>query len=141
MFDISIIDWDKCNLFAMHNIVKKVCDRFNENPNLTTNDLGKIFGLYATTIASYLKKGTTLGWCNYNPDYEARKFQALKFGHKIDIYDTDTDIHYKFNSIRETKIKTKELFGKSISDSTIAKYKDTGIKYKHFIISSIKEVA
>ena len=140
LFDISIIDWDKCNLFAMHNIVKKVCDRFNENPNLTTNDLGKIFGLYATTIASYLKKGTTLGWCNYNPDYEARKFQALKFGHKIDIYDTDTDIHYKFNSIRETKIKTKELFGKSISDSTIAKYKDTGIKYKHFIISSIKEV-
>ena len=100
-----------------------------------------MFGLYATTIASYLKKGTTLGWCNYNPDYEARKFQALKFGHKIDIYDTDTDIHYKFNSIRETKIKTKELFGKSISDSTIAKYKDTGVKYKHFIISSIKGVA
>ena len=141
LFDISAIEWDKCNLFAMHNIVKDVCDKFKDNPNLTTGELGKMFDVYATTIATYLKKGTTLGWCNYDPKVERTKFQPLKLGHSIDVYDIETDKHYIFPSVRQAETKSKEMFGTLLAHTMIQKYKDTGNIYKHFIISSIKEVA
>lgn len=141
LFDISTIEWDKCNLFAMHNIVKDVCDKFKDNPNLTTGELGKMFDVYATTIATYLKKGTTLGWCNYDPKVERTKYQPLRYGHAIDVYDIETDKHYSFPSVKQAESKSKEMFGTLLAHTMIQKYKDTGNIYKHFVISSIKEVA
>lgn len=75
LFDLSIIDWDKCDKFATKNIAKEVCDYYKENINITTSELMKIFDLSRSAILSYLNKGTKFGWCNYSG-----KEQSIKSG-------------------------------------------------------------
>lgn len=71
LFDLSKIDWLKCEEYSLKNIVKEVCDYWREyneinNKELNTIDIGKIFNLERSTICRYLKRGTKLGWCNYD---------------------------------------------------------------------------
>ena len=64
IFDLSKIDWDMCDEFASKNFVKYISDLFNE-----TNDIGyieKILNMKRTNVQYYLRKGTKLGFCNYD---------------------------------------------------------------------------
>lgn len=64
LFDLSNINWTSCAEFANKNIVKEVCDYWNnKGEDETTRDLAKEFKVDPVTIRSYLKKGTKLGWC------------------------------------------------------------------------------
>lgn len=74
LFDLSNIDWLSIGEKSERNLVKEVCDYWNKhnnenNENLTTTDLGKIFKKHYGTIRDYLKKGNKLLWCNYTPKY------------------------------------------------------------------------
>ena len=75
LFDLSKIDWLKCEEFSIKsNIIKEVCLRWNSKEEWeTTRHLAEYFGLSKNTIVRYLKRGTELGWCNYNPKEEMRK--------------------------------------------------------------------
>lgn len=67
IFELDRVDWDECNMFAMSNMLKKVCNYWNNRGECDrTTDLAKIFGVSSSTIRSYLKKGTKLGFCVYN---------------------------------------------------------------------------
>ena len=67
LFDLSDIDWNKCAEFANKNIVKEVCEYWNNRKdNENTVNLSKLFKLSVTTIIRYLNKGTKLGWCKYS---------------------------------------------------------------------------
>ena len=68
LFDLSKIDWLKCEEFAINsNKVKEVCDYWNNKEEWeTTKDLMKVFKLSRDVIIDYLKRGTKLGWCNYS---------------------------------------------------------------------------
>lgn len=71
-FDFSNIDWLKAEEFALKNIIKEVCDYYNEHEGITTSGLSEVFPQIKgiSTIIRYLKKGTKLGWCHYNPKEE-----------------------------------------------------------------------
>ena len=75
LFDLSKIDWLKCEEFSIKsNIIKEVCDYWNENSErVFASDLCEIFKLSKDTIIDYLKLGTELNWCNYNPKEEMRR--------------------------------------------------------------------
>ena len=78
MFDLSNIDWDKCDEYALKNIVKEVCDYWKQhreinNKDITTTYLSNRFNRSSKTIIIYLKKGTKFGWCNYDPKEEKKK--------------------------------------------------------------------
>lgn len=75
LFDLSKIDWLKCEEFSIKsNIVKEVCNYWNENSErVFASDLREIFKLSKDTIINYLKLGTELNWCNYNPKEEMRR--------------------------------------------------------------------
>lgn len=78
----SDIDWNSCLEYASKNILKQVSEIFNQNKGtLSTTDIGKIFHLSHVTISSYLKTGTILGWCDYNPKEENKRIGAIN-GHK-----------------------------------------------------------
>jgi len=66
LFNLSKIDWLKIEKFCYSNLVKYICEYKKQNSNMTTTEIGKIFKLSNTTIATYLKKGNTFGWCTYN---------------------------------------------------------------------------
>jgi len=72
LFNLSNIDWLKCHQYACNSLVKEVCDLWNsgiKNPK----EIGEIIKINRTTSTKYLKQGTKLGWCNYNPVKGRRK--------------------------------------------------------------------
>ena len=66
LFDLSKINWNRCNEYATKNLVKDICEYYNNNPNITPENIAKIFYISSRTVRNYLKCGTELGWCKYN---------------------------------------------------------------------------
>lgn len=78
LFDLSKVNWLECAEFANKNIVKEACEYWNKKrEDETTSDVGTVFGLSRETIINYLKKGTKLDWCNYNPKEKCRKCRKI----------------------------------------------------------------
>lgn len=67
LFDLSKIDWEKCNEYALSNLVKFACDLWNSGIH-STGEIGKIMKLHYETICSYLKYGKDVRWCNYTTE-------------------------------------------------------------------------
>ena len=66
LYDLSKIDWLKCEEFALSNFAKDICEYWNnKQENETIKDFANHFNLSRTTIVKYLKRGTELGWCEY----------------------------------------------------------------------------
>lgn len=139
LFDLSTINWDDCNCKAQKNIIKEVCDYYRNNPSLTTTDIGKVFHLFTTTVAKYLKIGTNIGWCSYCSDVERRKYQASKLGHCVLISDIISGITYKFSSLNQASIQLKRQ-GINLPLTSIRRYIDTNTIYQNrFLINTHKE--
>lgn len=75
LFDLSNINWEQCEEYALKNKVKEVCDYYK--PGISTSDLAKEFGISKSTIRIYLNKGTELGWCKYDGEEEMRHGREL----------------------------------------------------------------
>ena len=74
IINLNNIDWEECERFALSNRVIEICEYWNDKKeNETTSDLESIFKINKNTIIEYLKKGTELGWCNYNAKEELEK--------------------------------------------------------------------
>ena len=134
IFDLSKIDWLKCEEFTMKNLVKEVCDYWNDKKDWeTTIDLEKIFKLSGVTIRRYLKKGTELGWCIYDAKEESRKGNSKagkKSGKPVAIFKDNKPYiptgreNNIFESATEIEKLSKEdinMFGKVLSQSLISK--------------------
>ena len=79
--DLRNINWVQCEEYALKNKVKEVCDYKKENPEISTADLAKKFGMNRSTVTKYLKSGAKLGWCGYNTKEEMRR--GSKLGAKL----------------------------------------------------------
>ncbi|EKS4345126.1 hypothetical protein QB607_003130 [Clostridium botulinum] len=122
LFDLSKIDWNKCEEYALKNIIKEVCDYWNKS-NETTTTLSKKFNISKKTIKEYLKKGNKLGWCEYNPKEEMRK-SAIKCNRnkckQIEIINKNGDILGIFESCNDLERKSEELFGIKLNNNNIS---------------------
>lgn len=121
-FDLNNVDWSKCEEFALKNIIKEVCEYWNHKENWeTATDLGKIFALDRHTISRYLKKGTKLGWVNYNPKEEVRK-SVSKNGKSnsksVEIFKDGISLGI-FESCAELERQSENLFGVKLLTSKI----------------------
>ena len=125
-FDLTKIDWIKCEEFALSNRIKEVCDYWrihNEinNEDLTTGDLGKEFNLQSQTIRDYLIKGAKLKWCNYNSKEQNKKIgkrNSMSCCKEIEIFKDEISLGI-FNSASELEFKSKELFGTELKRQSI----------------------
>ena len=127
LFDLSNIDWLKCEEFALKNIVKEVCDYWNnkeewETTQTISND--NVWGIKCrTTTIKYLKKGTKLGWCNYDPKKEMIR-NGLKNGKskgkKVEIFKDGVSLGV-FESCAELSRQSEELFEVKLSRSMISR--------------------
>ena len=119
MFDLTNIDWNKCFEFALSNLVKKACDIKMNNPDLTSEEISKIMKLHRSTINDYLKKGTKLGWCDYDPKKESFKGSSkagTMQGKKLEMFKDNISLGI-FNSVNYLRIHSEELFGIKFSQS------------------------
>lgn len=129
LFDLSTVNWDKCNEFALGNLVKKVCDYWHEHreingEDITTVGVGEVFRLGRSAIIKYLKQGTKLGWCNYNAKEEKSRSGKVNGGQNNQpIY--CPELNRIFTSIADAEKKLK-INHQNISSVLNGKYKTSG---------------
>jgi hypothetical protein len=123
LFDLKIIDWKKCEEFAISNLCKKVCDVKNENPNITVDEIANLVKLERSTIINYLNKGTKLNWCYYNGKEENRKIVSkigLENGKQVEVFKGGNSLGI-FKSCQELERKSEEIFGTKLFQGNISK--------------------
>ena len=127
MFDLSNINWLKCEEFALNNLIKQACKYKRNNPDLTTVQIGKIMNMCKITIQRYLKKGNLLGWCEYDPNLERIKGKkkganviGKKNSKKIEMYKNNILIR-NFESATQLSKISEDLFGIKLIQSCIAR--------------------
>lgn len=72
IFDLSNIDWNLCNEYATKNIVKEVCNYYNQS-TLSARKVAEKLKIGHPTVIRYLYRGNELGWCNYIPNSRRSK--------------------------------------------------------------------
>ncbi|MCX0396930.1 hypothetical protein LI014_06030 [Clostridium perfringens] len=137
LFDLSNINWTGCAEFANKNIVKEVCDYWNnKREDETTSDIGKIFKIDRSVIIDYLKRGTRLGWCDYNAKEEMKKrgFRSGKNSAKrVEVFKNNQSLGI-FESCIGLERQSEELFGVRLIMSSISQVCNGHRKqYKGFV--------
>lgn len=123
-FELASVNWDKANEYAMGNLIKEVCSYYEKYKNKTTmKEIGGHFYISKTTLISYLKQGSSLGWCKYN----------CKNGIRIKIKETN-DI---FKSISECSRMSKELYGVNFDRTCISNAIKNKKTYKGYTFEQI----
>lgn len=90
-FDFSNIDWLKAEEYALKNINKEVCSYWYEHKeikqeNITASTTIGIFHISRSCVIKYLKNGTKLGWCHYDPKEEMARSAKRSREHLKKIY-------------------------------------------------------
>lgn len=145
IFDTSTINWLECEEYALSNIQKTVCQYFNQHKEATVTDISKVFHLNRKTIREYLKKGTDIGWCNYNVDdarvegYKKATSNIIKYRSKpIYVYDASGNYIKRYDSISEASKSSINDLGINLSKNGITDVlKSRKNNYKSFVFSYV----
>jgi hypothetical protein len=123
MFNLSSIDWYKCERFALSNFANNVCGYWNNKKEFeTTADLSRIFCVSSPTIRKYLKKGNELGWCLYDSKKEQYKTSVKNGknnGIKVEIFKEGKSLGV-FDSCADVERESEKLFGIKLFKGNIA---------------------
>ena len=66
IYDMSSINWDEADEFALSNFIKYVCEEYNKyNKIIPMKEIAKKLNLHYPTFQRYLKMGNDLGFCIY----------------------------------------------------------------------------
>lgn len=76
LFDLSVIDWEKCALDSCKSNIVMACDLWNNGIH-STKEISEIMCLTRTTIINYLNKGTKYGICDYDGKEQMRLSMAM----------------------------------------------------------------
>lgn len=144
LFDLSNIDWLKAELYATKsNKVKEVCDYWNQKEDWETTVTianNNKWGIKSVgCILNYLKKGTKLGWCDYNPKEELRKSvykNGKALGKQVEMFKNNKTLGI-FESCIELERQSEKLFGVKLLNGSISEvcnkkksqYKGFSFKY------------
>jgi len=114
LYDLNKIDWLKCHEYALCNLVKEACEYKNNNPNLSTLDIGKIMKLTHPTVRGYLKKGSILNWCIYDIKKEQKNNKK-----PVEIFKNNISLGV-FESCSKLEKQSEKLFGVKLGNSGIS---------------------
>jgi very-short-patch-repair endonuclease/predicted transcriptional regulator len=127
LFDLSNINWTRCEKFALSNRVKEACELKRLNPNYFTTDIATIMNISSNTVKRYLKKGHKLYWCHYNVYEEKNRVYKLsgernkeKYSKPISMLDINMNLIYMFSSAIECEKQSEKLFGIKLNHRCIS---------------------
>lgn len=115
LLNLSSIDWNRCEEYALSNLVKEVCDYYNSNGEYECmSEIDEKYNISRGTNIKFLKRGTKLGWCNYDPklakSLASRKLNK-KNGKEICVFTMDDVFICKYANARELERRSVEDFG------------------------------
>lgn len=117
--DFSKINWNEVLLRCEKPILIDVCEEFLKSNNITTGMICKKFGLSYSVVQNYLKRGTKLGLCNYNPkEYRRYNYFVNDTGNNtIPIKCIEKNSYFK--SCGLCSRVSKDAFGIKLNDCSI----------------------
>lgn len=119
-FDLSVIDWNKCENFAQTELMKLVCKEFNEDNSLTIKSFTTKYGVNRNTIASYLKEGYKLG---LNPKYVKKNdYNRFPNGYKkvsIFLYTKSFEFLEEYKTRKECVRDVNNKYGLKMSEEFV----------------------
>ena len=124
------VNWDKIEKSMANSFLKEICEFYQNNPLLNIEEISKIKKIDRNTLRGILKRGSVLGFCDYNTK-EIRKInQKFKILKPIIVTYSDGRIE-KFASVTETRIGLGFNFNTTIYDilKKGGSYKDYNIRY------------
>lgn len=123
LFGLNIVDWISCERYSYKNIMLEVCEYWNKKKEYeTSNSLTKYFPLRKVTIQKYLKQGSKIGLCNYNPKNEMiknGKNNGKANGKQIEIFKDGISLGV-FESAPELERQSEKLFGVKLNSKNIS---------------------
>lgn len=124
--DINHIDFNKCALDANRNIMKEVCDFYNEHKDMTPPNIAPYFRIDRVTVLEYLKRGAEIGICHYDVEQAKRDSKikgaqaaSKKLSKKIYAYDNNKILIGEFMNASQTVEYFKNNFDVHLNSSTI----------------------
>ena len=137
MFDLSKIDWLKCEEFALSNRVKECCKYWNSGIESVVK-ISAIMRLSPSTIVHYLNRGNKI-WCNYDGKEEKLKGNRKlgKNGKQVICLETGKS----FSSVSELERQSEKEFGfklvgSGVSSTCTGRFK----KYKGFHFKYVQDL-
>lgn len=124
LFDLSLVDWERCSLATFKSTTSECCDLWNGGMKCT-EDIAKHTGLNICSVISKLKQSAAAGLCDYEPNYEKRR----------PVMCVETGKIYKY--VRETKKKMAliHLASQNVAKMRIQQRADIiGNIYKYILI-------
>ncbi|XZH34353.1 zinc-ribbon domain-containing protein (plasmid) [Clostridium perfringens] len=141
LFNLSIINWTGCAEFANKNIIKEVCDYWNSGVKSTIK-IGEKFNIHCGTVTRHLKKGTKLGWCDYNAKEVMKRIGKQNGGYnkkEVEIFKNGKSLGF-FESCTEIQRQSEELFGVKLLRSKISQVcNNKKPQYKGFTFKYVEE--
>lgn len=127
VFDLSVVDWNECDKFAMSSLAKQACELKNNNPNLRISEIADLLDLSPATILRYLKEGNKLNLCKYNKEeqrlinerYRAEKIKEAK-SKPVEVFKDGVSCGI-FQSASYLERESMEIFGVKFYSSNISK--------------------
>ena len=138
IFNLSEINWEKCNMDAQKNLVKECCDLYMfSTKNLHT--IADELKISHQTVWAYLKRGVQFGWCDYDPKQSSSAPEIGKYGRKIIITNIDSREQFTFGNIGCCEREIFDTCGIKISHNTIRKYCNNKQPYNGYIFNFMDE--
>ena len=129
-FDLSLVDWDKCDLYAVSSIIIEVAKYYNDNQRASNADIAKHFNISMDTLRSYLRIGKRLGLCSYirnNPN-------KLNMSKPIAVYDKDNNIIGIYSSAKQLE---KSLLELKLYKSSVFRAAKSNKPYKGYLFKFV----
>lgn len=143
LFDLSSIDWDIANEFAISNFKKEICDYYKIYNDLSTYDISTHFNISVDSVRKYLNEGTIIGWCYYNGKDQLRK--GVKKTHSkcnkpVEIFKDGRSLGI-FPSATELERQSEKLFGVKLNNASINLVcREKQPKYKGFTFKQVIKI-
>ena len=141
-FDFKNIDWLECHKYSSSSRVIEACNIWNDKEEWeTTKTLCERMRISDITFSKFLKQGSLIGLCDYNPEYEKIKGEIR--GQKsqckpVEIFKNGVSLG-KFESASDLERQSEELFGVKLNKQRIG-YVARGMtpSYKNYTFKYIK---
>jgi predicted transcriptional regulator len=72
LIDLIDVDWEKADRDSQKSLVKIACDLWNSGLS-SVEKIAQTIKISKSPVTKYLKRGASMGWCNYNANEESRK--------------------------------------------------------------------
>lgn len=126
IFDLSNVDWDKCNKYGISNKLVEVLSYYQNNPKLGLSDIARDCKISMPTLYEYLYTGEELGICKYVRNDPNR----IKNSKPIAMYDCDMNLIGVYKSGKQISELFPDL---DLKDRQIRKCATNNKLYKNYI--------